>query len=192
MFGQLGWGTWIVNARWLPTLAPASTAFLTRTRHWARLWAKLAVEVNWPTACSSKTVHRQPQMLLGLDDACEEWQKIDEMGDGVSYNKRHISSRGQSRNQELNACRETGFFFFFFGRGAHACLWALWSRSHRRWSRLLRFSGRCLPGSEGRAAYSGRVSRCWSLEGATGQVGPGPVLIPECPAPAVSRNFGRR
>ena len=114
MFGQLGWGTWIVNARWLPTLAPASTAFLTRTRHWARLWAKLAVEVNWPTACSSKTVHRQPQMLLGLDDACEEWQKIDEMGDGVSYNKRHISSRGQSRNQELNACRETGFFFFFF------------------------------------------------------------------------------
>lgn len=28
------------------TFAPAWTAFLTRSWHWARLWAMLAVEVN--------------------------------------------------------------------------------------------------------------------------------------------------
>lgn len=41
---------------WL-TFAPTWTAFFTRRRHCARLWAILAVDVNWPTAyCSMKII----------------------------------------------------------------------------------------------------------------------------------------
>lgn len=36
------------------TFAPCWAAFLTISRHWARLWAMLAVEVSCPTAWLSR------------------------------------------------------------------------------------------------------------------------------------------